>query len=175
MLNEIKNTIAHYIIRKKFLSPKNQLLFNDFATKAIDYLVLMPAEDSDFNISLDLIKYFVSHNKNVSLFLPEHKYNLIPQKEKYKFIPYTYKDITKFKLPDKELYARLRSKSFDIAIDLNRNENVFYTAVINSVDCKVRVGFRKKDSDKYYNFQISDGERNSEISYKILLNSLQMF
>ena len=68
----------------------------------------------------------------------------------------------------------MRDKSFDIVIDLNIEENLFYSAAANIFKSEFRIGFVKNDSDLYYNFQIPH-EINNEFSYRNLLNSLAMF
>ncbi|MCK5455784.1 MAG: hypothetical protein KAI45_01580 [Melioribacteraceae bacterium] len=61
-----------------------------------------------------------------------------------------------------------------MVIDLNRDVDIFSSALANVPLSDFRIGFVKKDSDSFYNFQIPN-EINPEKSYRNLLNSLRMF
>jgi ADP-heptose:LPS heptosyltransferase len=84
-------------------------------------------------------------------------------------------DINKLKLPSKRLEKEFRILKFDVVIDLEKEENLFNSLLVCIVNAPVKVGFRKKNSDKFYNLQIDNMEVNPEIFYKNLLNCLQMF
>jgi len=107
--------------------------------------------------------------------LPEHKYNLIPDKEKFRFISFLPHQISRFYLPEKNLVLRLNAKEYDVVIDLNRTENIFFSAIANIVKSKIRVSFVKEFSENYYNLQIINKKNDSEASYKGFLSYLRMF
>ena len=132
MLEKVKRQISKYLVAKNFFKRTRQIInFNAFMSNSIDFLFLMPLDDADFRQCFDLIKYFIIHKKNVTIFLPEHKYNLIPQKEKYKIVTYNIHEITRFSLPSASLIENLKRKSFDVVIDLNRSEDTLYAAIIS--------------------------------------------
>ena len=78
-------------------------------------------------------------------------------------------------MPNKNLVNRLRRKEFDVVIDLNRGEDVFYSAITNVVGSKIRVSFEKEYSGEYYNIQIADKKTDPEVVYRSFLNYLKMF
>ena len=84
-------------------------------------------------------------------------------------------DITKFGLPTKSYIDKLNEYKFDVLIDLERDDNLFLTAVTSLINAKYKVGFKKAEVDNLYNFQLINTKINSEISYRNLLNSLKMF
>jgi hypothetical protein len=135
----------------------------------------MPADDRDFYHSLDILKYYQIHRKSITLFLPEHKYGVVPEKEKYKCISYQAALKKQFTLPDKNLIRKLEGKDFDIVIDLNRTEDIFLSAVSNIVRAKLRAGFKKEMSELYYTLQIGGNQGDPEVSYRNFLNYLKMF
>ena len=176
MFDKVKKQISKFIVNRNYLKKSKQIInFNTFMTNSIDFLFLMPNDDSDFRNCFDLIKYFVIHKKNVTIFLPEYKYNIIPQKEKYKIITYNIQEVTKFGLPTNSLIENLKRKSFDVVVDLNRGDDILYAAIINIVEADYKVGFSKSNSDNYYNFQVLGNESNSEDAYRKLMESLLMF
>lgn len=176
MIENLKRRIAHIILSKKYLKNNNeQIFFNKIVSNARDFFIIVPSDDKELNNSLDLIKYFLIHKKNITIFLPEHMYNSFPAKEKFHFITYRLDDITRLNLPKKNLVNRLKENTFDVVIDFNRNENTFFSAVANIVNSKVRIGFRKILSDSYYNLLFNDNQSESEVAYRNFLNFLRMF
>lgn len=176
MFEKLKRKIAHYIIRRKYLRKNiQQLAFANIISDSHDLFIIMPKDEKDFYHSLDILKYYQIHRKVITLFLPENRYNLIPEKEKYKFISYLPQQISMFNLPDKNLVSRLSAKEFDIVLDLNRGEEVFFSAVSNIVQSKIRVSFEKEFSNKYYTIQISGKQSNPELTYRSFLSYLKMF
>jgi hypothetical protein len=138
-------------------------------------MCLLPQDDKDFPDAVNVIRYLLDQRKNVTVFLPEYKYNILSVKESVQTIAYNVNDVNKLGLPTKNLRDILNKKTFDIIIDLNRSEDNFLTAVSFSLDSEFRIGFTKRGADLYYNFQVANNEINAEISYKNLLNSLSMF
>ncbi|MCX6168815.1 MAG: hypothetical protein NTX65_05725 [Ignavibacteriales bacterium] len=176
MFEGLKKKIAHFIIKKKYLRRNiGEFSFNNVISNARDLLFLMPKDDKDFISSLEILKYYQIHKKVITLFLPEHKYNIVPEKEKYKFVPYSLAHFTKLNLPNKNLIHSLNQKEFEVVVDLNRSEDVFFSAVANVVKSKIRVSFEKEFSGGYYNMQIVDKNTNPEVAYRSFLNYLRMF
>lgn len=176
MFENLKQKYAHFVIRQKFLRKDlGAVSYNKILSDAADFFIIMPEPDGDFYHSLGLLKYYLLHKKIVTLFVPAHKYNLIPEKEKYKFFSFLPGHLNRFSLPRKNMVVSLRSREYDVVIDLNRSENIFYSAVANIVKSKVRVGFKKNKSESYYNLLISGKNQDSEAAYRSFLHYLQMF
>ena len=176
MFEGLKRKIGHFVVRRKYLRKKNeQLTYNNVISSAKDFFFVMPGLDKDFYHTLDILRFYQNQKKIITLFLPEHKYNLIPEKEKYKFISFLPQQVSRYHLPDKNLVARLNTKEFDVVIDFNRSEDIFFSAISNIVKSKIRISFVKELSESYYNLQIVDKQGDSEESYKSFLNYLQMF
>ena len=176
MFEGLKKKIAHFIIQKKYLlKSSKEFSFNKVISNANDLLFVMPKDDKDFFSSFEILKYYQIHKKAITLFLPEHKYSLVPDKEKFKFISYHINQITKLNLPSKNLVHSLSQKEFDVVVDLNRSEDVFFSAVANVVKTKIRVSFEKEYSGQYYNMQIADKNTDPEVAYRSFLNYLRMF
>ncbi len=176
MFEGLKRKIGRFVLRRKYLHKNiEQLVYNNVISSAKNFFFVMPSIDNDFYHTLEILKYYQNQKKVITLFLPEHKYNLIPDKEKYKFISFLPHQVTRFFLPEKNLIARLRTKEFDVVIDLNRSENIFFSTISNIVRSKIRISFVKEFSENYYNLQIVDKQGDSETAYKSFLNYLQMF
>ncbi len=176
MFEGLKKKIAHFIIKKKYLRKNSrEFSFNNVISNANDLFFVMPKDDKDFFSSLEILKYYQIHKKVITLFLSEHKYSLVSEREKFKHIAYHLNQITKLNLPDKNLVSSLNQKEFDVVVDLNRSEDVFFSAISNVVKSKIRVSFEKEYSGEYYNMQIADKNTNPEVAYRSFLNYLRMF
>ncbi|MFH0736038.1 MAG: hypothetical protein V1773_16410 [bacterium] len=174
MIEKIKLLIGRYILHKK-LKKNEQIIFNKFFTNADDYFIILPEDDESFKHSFVIIKYLFEHKKNITLFVIDYRKSLILDSKKYHIVTFENENKNIFNLPKQEILEKIEQNQYDLLIDLNRNNNIFYSAITLSVKAKYRVGFTKEYADLYYNFLIANDERNSELSYKNLLNSLQMF
>ena len=175
MSSSIKRKIALFLAKRRFFNKKlGAVSFNKFITNSEKFLLILPTSGADLLESVDVCKYLLTHQKDVTLFGKREgeKYEL---DEGLGSIVYTDEEISKLNLPRKELLEKLRSKKYDVVIDLNRHENFFLSVIANTVETKFRIGFKKGDSDKFYKFQVANNKNNSEISYRNLLNSLLMF
>ena len=111
----------------------------------------------------------------VTLITHDYRVNTLPIKYRQGIIDYGIADLSKFNLPNKRFEQKLKERQFTAVLDLSKEENLFNSLAANLVQSDVRIGFRKKNSDRYYNFQISNSNDNPEIFYKNFLNCLQMF
>lgn len=176
MFEEYKTKIGFYLFKKKmFKKFDSSYSFKNFIEKSSNYLIILPLNDQDFINSFDIAKYFKIHKKAVTLFLPEHKVNSIEITSNYDYVSYDFNDISKFGLPTKKFIDKLNEHQFDVLIDLERENNLFLTAVTSLFSAKYKVGFKKPELENLYNFQLANTKINSEISYRNLLNSLKMF
>ncbi len=176
MFESLKQKYARFIIHRKFLRREiTSVSYNKILSDAIDFFIIMPARDDDFYHSMDLLKYYLIHKKVITLFLPVYKYNLIPEKEKYKFVSFLPEHINRVYLPTKNMIASLSTREYDAVIDLNRSPNIFFSAVANIVKSKVRVSFSKDKCEEYYNLIIKDKNQEPEVAYRSFLSNLKMF
>ncbi|MEJ2104867.1 MAG: hypothetical protein P8X47_09860 [Ignavibacteriaceae bacterium] len=172
----ISQKIAGYVVNRKLKEKQNsELSFTGFFKKSFNFFVLMPDDEKDFNSAMDVLHLLDSNEKHFKILTHDYRLSLLPQKFRPGVIDYGIDDVTKLKLPSKDLIEKLQEMNFDIIIDLNRNENLFCSYSANVADAQVRIGMRKSGADKYYNFQYRNSNDNSEIFYKNFLNCLQMF
>lgn len=176
MFEEYKNKMGYYIFKKKILKDFNaSYSFKQFIKNSVNYILIMPLNELDFNNSFDIARYFKIHKKNVTLLIPELKVNSVSVSNNYQILSYSIENITKFGLPTKSYIKKINEYTFDVLIDLEREDNLFLTAVISLIKANYKVGFKKAEIDNIYNFQMVNTKINSEISYRNLLNSLKMF
>ena len=176
MLEFIKNIIAEKVVDKQLKEHHFEShTFTDFFNKAFTFFIAMPEDDKDFTYSLTVLNFLADYNKSVVVMTKDFKVSLLPQKYRGRAVDYSIRDISTLKLPSKKLADKLSEMQFNVCIDLNRKENLFYSYSSNLVQAPLKIGFAKPDSDKFYNLQIFNDEENPEVSYRNLLNCLKMF
>lgn len=176
MIDLIKEKAAKYLISKKLKNTQlNEQSFASALKRSGAFLVLMPEDEKDFRTSFFILDYFEQINKTVKILTKDYRISLLPAKFRNRAIEINFADLNKLELPNHKLVSKLEEMRFDAVIDLNRKENLFFSYVTNLVNAKLRIGFAKKYSDDFYNFQINNNEEDSEKSYLNFLNCLKMF
>jgi hypothetical protein len=176
IFDNIKNIISGSIINKELKKKENDLKsFNGSFKKAFNIFVIMPQNETDFHHCFEVLKFLEQNKKHIVIFLNDFRVSLLPQSLKSKAFPFNVNDINKLNLPGKPLMQRIQETGYSAVINLNREENVLFEYVSFIIDAPLKVGFKKHNSDKYYNLQFINTSEDADISYKNLVNCLQMF
>ena len=175
MFESIKRKITYFIIKRKYSHDKNAVSFKKFYSESKEILITIPSQAENFTAVKKLLTQLKSDNKKITLFLKDDHIAIEKNDKEISLITYSAEKLTRFYLPDMELEDRIKRERFDLFIDLDLNESLLNYAVACLCKAKFLTGFQKDMSDRFYNFQIPSMERNYEISYGILLNSLRMF
>ncbi len=176
MINKIKDKLAKFIISKNLKEVKKEKhSFSGSFKKSFNFLVLMPEDESEFHHCIEVLQFLEDHKKNITIVTHDYRVSLIPAKYRQHVIEFGIEDLNKINLPTKKLVEKLLASNFNAVIDLNIKENLFSSYLSNLTSASLIIGFKKYNSDKYYNLQIANKNESAEISYKNLLNCLQMF
>jgi hypothetical protein len=176
MFKTIKNKIVHTIVSQKLKHLRmGRQSFRNLYSDTPQFLVLMPENESHFYYALNVLKTLIDEGKMITLLTHDYRVNTLPQKFRQGIIDYGIADISKLNLPNKKFEQRLKEQQFSAVLDLSKEEDLFNSLAANLVQSQVRIGFKKKNSDMYYNLQVANSENNPEIFYKNFLNCLQMF
>lgn len=171
-----KSIIAKYFVNKSINNQSiDERTFSSLLKNSYSFLIMMPEDEVDFHHSIYVLEYLKTELKHTTIMTKDFRVSLINPKFRPDLIEYGIRDINKIKLPTKNLISKLNKKNFDIVIDLNRNENLFYSYAVSQTKSKFKIGFKKKGSDKFYNFQIVCNGKEPEDAYKYLVNCLKMF
>jgi hypothetical protein len=176
MISTIKEQAARFILRKRAARKEfDQRNFSSVFKKSYSFLVLMPVDDRDFRLSVPVLEYLKEQRKNVVVFTNDFRISLLPTYFKTNAIEHGINDITKLKLPARNMLSKLSKHRFDVIIDLNRQEKLFYSFITKTLNAPLKIGFVNSESDNYFNMQIANSKNDPEISYNNLLNCLKMF
>lgn len=176
MLEKFRTKIAHRIIKKKFLNKDNaQINFNQEIKSSKKVLLLLPQNEEEIFQSLIIADYLLTKYKDLTFFLNYQFRNSVDKYENATVITFHNQSKTNFFLPNKNFRKKIMQMNFDIVIDLNRNEDVFMSAITNIINSKIRIGFRKNNSEHYYNLLIENTSNDSKTNFNNLLSALKMF
>jgi len=176
MIATLKEQAARFIVRKKIPQKDfHQREFSSIFTKTYTFLILMPLDEKDFRLVFPILEYLREQRKNIIVLTNDFRISLLQPYFKTNAIEHGIKDITKLNLPSKNLLNKLSNMRFDVIIDMNRKEVLYYSFIAKSLNAQVKIGFVRSDSDKYFNFQVVNNQNDPEISFQNLLNCLKMF
>ena len=176
MIGPIKEQAAKFIINRKLKEHKfDEMDFSRIFKRSYSYLVLMPKDEKDFFHAVEVLNYLRESKKNVTAMTNDFRVSLLPSVFKVSAIEHGINDKTKLELPAKKFLNRLKKMQFDVVIDTNRQQVLYYNFVANFVNPPVRIGFSGENADKYFNLQIVNDKNEPEISYQNILNCLKMF
>lgn len=174
-MNKLRFKLAKLLLN--FFKSKNNHLstvHSSFISGSHRILIIDSEFETDNTILNSLLAEFIVNGKEVTLLLAANKFNSIHQSSSVQLITYSPLDKTFFNFPKTYLLEDVTEREYDIVIDLNKEENLFALFILKKVKSNYRLGYAKKNADKFYNFQIMD-EIKSENSDKNLLNCLKMF
>ncbi len=174
MFENLKKKITEFIALngvKKIVDLEKD--FNKFFSKSKKILLILPTVQEDVNHSIELYSQLKLKGKDIKLL------RIAPVKisdlNTVEIVNLMETDFSRLNLPNKDFFKRINSTKFDIVIDLERTNNLISGYITKKINADFKVGFKKENSDLYYNFQVTNSVINSEISYRNLLNSLLMF
>jgi len=176
IIDNLKNIISSGIINKELKKKDNELKsFGGSFKKSFSVFVIMPLNETDFHHSFEVLRFLEQNKKHLVIFLNDYRVSLLPQSLKSKAFPFNANDINKVNLPSKVLMQKIQENNYNAVVDLNREENVLFEYISFITKAPLKIGFKKNNSDKYYNFQMINSSEDADVSYKNLVNCLQMF
>ena len=176
MIASLKERAARFIVKKRVpVGEFSQRNFSSIFAKTYSFLVLMPSSESDFRFVFPILEYLREQRKNIVVMTYDFRVSLLQPYFKTNAIEHGLRDETKLSLPSKKLLDKLSNMRFDVVIDTNREEILYYSYVAKSLNSQVKIGFARSDSDKYFNLQVINKQNDPETSYKNLLDCLKMF
>ncbi len=176
MLEKLRIKMGHWIIRKKFLKPiGSPLNFNQEIKNSKNYLLILPQTEDEIYHALIIADYLLTKDKSITFFLPYKFRNSVDKYDNSTVISFHEQSKTKLYLPNKNFRNKFSQMNFDIVIDFNRNEDLFMSSLSNIVKSKIRIGFKKSNSDLYYNLLIENTSNEPQTCFNNLLNTLKMF
>lgn len=152
--------------------------FTEAVDRARKALVLFPETVTDSESLQSVLKY-LGHRFGSGSVVVVAREDLAPSLRMNfngKTITYAPQEINRWRIPRGELLRKMKSSTFDIALDLNVNLALPSAFICRESNAPLRVGFAKPDSDHFYNFVVQTRmTTNTPVAYKNLLKCLDMF
>ncbi|WP_337864887.1 hypothetical protein [Ignavibacterium sp.] len=176
MIELIKKKTAELIVAVKLKhKTQSEMTFSSALKKSFSFLILLPQNDKDYRESFQILNYLESQGKTLTILTNDFRVSLLPEKYRNKAIGFAVSEVSKLNLPSHKLIERIRNKNFDVVIDLNKEENLFYSYIANIVKSRIRIGFKKRKAESFYNFLVDGSDNDSAKSYINFLNCIKMF
>ncbi len=138
-------------------------------------LICMPFQYRDFEASLPFFKKLVSlsgENK-VTAATPESFRNWLERSQLKAVVSLKPDDANILNLPGKGLRNSLNRQQFNLAIDLNFDDNLFSSILCAVSGAKVRIGFASESCGGFFNYLIAPRESSdSQAKYRIMMRYL---
>jgi len=152
--------------------------FTESVERARKALVLFPETITDSESIQSVLKYLGRRfgSGSVMVVAREDLATSLRTGFNGKTITYTPREINGWHIPRGELLRKMKSTTFDIALDLNVNLALPSAFICRESNAPLRVGFAKPEGDHFYNFVVQTRmTTNTPVAYKNLLKCLDMF
>lgn len=141
-------------------------------------LILPPEQPENFKTATRLLNGLRQHFAQTQFYLltPKTCTTLLALDEQVRIISYDIDEIGFHGLPKDKLQQAIRSRHFDMVIDLNLDFNLIATFLCRVSEAKLRICFVHPTRDPFYNFQMRTIDSSSlEQKYQSLINYLSVF
>ncbi len=152
--------------------------FTEAVERARKALVILPETVTDSESLQSVLKYLTRRFGAGSILVVSREEFTSSFKGGFggRTVSYPPEQINNWFIPRGELLQKLKSSTFDIALDLNVNLALPSAFMCRESNAPLRVGFAKPSGDHFYNFVVQTRmTTNAPVAYKNLLKCLDMF
>ncbi len=137
-------------------------------------MVIMPRKKEQFLTAYEMLKNIPGKYNITVIAMSEYK-NYFTMK-RYRYVEVGEDDISIFGLPKKNFIRKIALFRYDIAIDMSFDFDIFNAWLCQKVNSGIKVGFKRKNADLFYNFQLAIGEdTDMKSAYTGMIGSLSIF
>ncbi len=150
----------------------------DYLSRIATALILPPEQPEPFKAATRILDGLRQNFAQTQFYLltPKSCANMVALDEQVRLISYDVDEIGFHGLPKDKLQEAIRSRHFDMVIDLNFDFNLIATFLCRTSEAKLRICFVHPARDPFYNFQMRAIDSNSlEQKYQSLVNYMAVF
>lgn len=150
----------------------------EYLSKIVTALILPPEQPEHFKTATRILDDLRQHFAQTQFYLltPKALTDMVSLDEKMRIISYDIDEIGFHGLPKDRLQEAIRSRHFDMVIDLNLEFNLIATFLCRASEAKLRICFVHPSRDPFYNFQVRAIDSNTlEQKYQSLVNYISVF
>ncbi len=172
-------TIGAGLARMKFRKTQDPVIsFSGVVTKARTVLVILPLDKRELLSAFQMIELLKKsfREEDITVVGDERGQEIKRLMPKSHFLKLQQNDISAFFHPRQQFLSQLKSRAFDVAIDLNLDLVLPSAYICRESNARVRVGFAGPRADYFYNFQIQPDPIQPRSSiYDRVAKCLEMF
>ena len=173
--------------RRKVGISYSRLLFRQHRDRVMDFtdalagsrraLIIYPESAPDGDGLASLVRYLSRKfsSEGMTVLVRDDQKSSLDFSPAVKTLTYSEKDINAWLVPRQKLLKRMKTKQFDVVLDLNRDLALPGALLCKASEAPLRVSFEKQEADRFYNFQVRTGEHDASRSYRSLQKCLEMF
>jgi len=179
MFDGARLRVGLWYSRFHFRKSKDAVLeFTDAVRRSKRALVVLPGAAKDPSSLQWVIRYLVDRFAEGPLVIVvrQELSSWLTSDKRYEVLSYGEADVGRWFTPGSGLLRKVKKSTFDIALDLNPEFDLFSAFVCRESRAPVRVGFAKENADIFYNMQIQvDKASGVAGAYRSLLRCMEMF
>ncbi|MCX8011148.1 MAG: hypothetical protein N3A61_08350 [Ignavibacteria bacterium] len=153
-MKEVFRSLLHLYFRLVFKPQFEQLSLNSIFTSSKKILCLLPSDRLSFDQLLSYMVKLMEKYKNTYFLVDQKLIGDLHAANLKNIFLYNESSKNKLGLPKRELINSLHSRSFEVVVNFNLNNLIFYEYLIFRLKPAFRVGFYGKNSDLFYNLQL---------------------
>lgn len=179
MVHTTRRWLGYWVAQFHFHRERSPVVaFTTAVSSAQSVLVVLPYDrqpSAPVQAFVDLLRERFQP-ENITVVLNEQQHEISRLLPRSHVLRITEADLTPLFLPRASAVQELRTRSHDIAIDLNLDFVIPSGYICRESGSRVRIGFARPRADLFFNFQV---QRNSSLPrervYERLAQCLQMF
>jgi hypothetical protein len=176
MLNALRRSLGYRLARWQFRKQQNDVIsFTDAVSSGHSVLLILPLTPQTGSTG-PLLEWLHTRYEEQKLTVvaaaPDNSAALFPRSE---VIRIPDEEVTRLFHPSAAVLKSIRSRPYDIAIDLNLDFLLPSGYICRASNARVRVGFARPGADLFYNFQVKGNGSNGTALYDRLAACLKMF
>lgn len=179
MFDSLRMSIGAGLARMKFRKAQDPVIsFSGVVTQARTVLVILPLDRRELLSAFQTIELLrkTFHEEDITVVGDERGQEIKRLMPKCRFLPLQQNDVTMFFLPHRQFLSHLKSRPYDVAIDLNLDFLLPSSYICRESGARVRVGFTGPQADFFYNLQIKpDPSKALNSIYDRVARCLEMF
>ena len=179
MLEGFRRRVGLSYSQLHFRNNRDRMMnFTDALTRSRRALVIFPESSLDGGSVLTLFRYLLRKfsPEGIMVLIRDDQLFSMVSTPPLKTLTYSAHDINTWFVPRRELLQRIKTNTFDVALDLNIGLSLPSAFLCKASNAPLRVSFAKQGGDQFYNFQFqSKGAAGNTRTYRSFLKCLDMF
>ncbi len=173
-----KITELAYLSYARMQSQEEVIDMQDHLSQILTALIIAPADPQEYlpaaRLFPELLQIFP--DAHFSLLVENSFAASAGSHENFQILTYDADQVGFHGLPKKELQDLIRTRRFDLVVDLNCTFNLLASCLCHVSNAKLRVCLQNPQRDPLYNFQVRVAEHHSiDLKYDSLLKYLSIF